>query len=361
MIKMPVEDIARYNIGVDTAGPGQLEIKTVLPGEIAFNANKMAHIVPRVPGIVREVKANLGDLVRKGDVMAVFDSRELAEAKATYLASKERLELAQALFDREEKLWKRDASPEKEYLKAQKDLAQEKINLRAAKQKLIAMGFTSSYLDALSEEPEELFTRYELIAPIDGTIIEKHIAIGEVFKDDAQIFSIADLRTVWVNLQIFKKDLPLIRVGQQVSLSGLYLLPEIHGRIDYVASVVGTKTQTAVARVVLPNPEGKLRPGLFVQASVSIKTIKADVLIRNEHVQYLNDTPCVFVLVPNGFELRAVKLGETDGEFIAINSGLKAGEVYAAENSFLLKSEMDESSLSFHTHDDGTVHFEDKK
>ncbi len=84
---MPSEEIAKYDIGIATAGPGQLAIKTILPGEIAINTNKMAHIVPRVPGIVREVKVKLGDLVQNGDILAVIDSRDLADARAAYLAS----------------------------------------------------------------------------------------------------------------------------------------------------------------------------------------------------------------------------------------------------------------------------------
>jgi cobalt-zinc-cadmium efflux system membrane fusion protein len=357
-INMPSDEIAKYDIGVATAGPGQLAIKTVLPGEIAINTNKMAHIVPRVPGIVREVKANLGDLVRKGNVMAVIDSRDLADARADYLASMERIELAQAMFDRKEKLWKRGIAPEKEYLSTQKDLAQAKIDLRAAKQKLIAMGFTSSYLEALPEESEELLTRYEVVAPIDGTVIEKNIALGEVYKDDAEVFIVADLRTVWINLQVYKKDLPVIRKGQRVSLAGFSHLPKINGEIDYVGPMVGSQTQTAIARVVLPNPGGELRPGLLVNASVNIKSLRADVLIRNEHVQYLNDNPYVFIKVPSGFEIRAVTLGDTNGEYVAITNGLKAGEIYVAKNSFLLKAELDQSALKIHVHSDGTVHIE---
>jgi cobalt-zinc-cadmium efflux system membrane fusion protein len=360
-IIMPSEEIAKYDIGVATAGPGQLAIKTILPGEIAINTNKMAHIVPRVPGMVREVKVKLGDLVRKGDVLAVIDSRDLADARAAYLASMERLELAQAMFDLKEKLWKKNISSEKEYLNTQKDLAQAKIDLRAAKQKLIAMGFTSTYLDTLPEEREELFTRYEVVAPFNGTVIKKNIALGEILKEDTEVFVVADLRTVWVNLQVYKKDLPLIRKGQHVSLVRQTDLPEIYGQIDYVGPLIGAQTQSALARVVLPNPLGELRPGLFVKASVTVKSLRADVLIRSEYVQYLDDNPCIFIRVSNGFELRGVTLGDTDGEYVAITSGLKAGEIYATKNSFLLKAEMDESGANIHVHSDGTVHIEQKK
>ncbi|MFC2157464.1 efflux RND transporter periplasmic adaptor subunit [Acidobacteriota bacterium] len=357
-INMPPEEITKYDIGVATAGPGQLAIKTILPGEIAVNTNKMAHIVPRVPGMVREVKVKLGDLVRKGAILAVIDSRDLADARAAYLASLERLELAQAMFDLKEKLWKKNISPEKEYLNTKKDLAQAKIDLRTAKQKLISMGFTSTYLDTLPDEREELFTRYEVVAPLAGTVIEKNIAIGEILKDDAEVFVVADLKTVWINLQVYKKDLPLIRKGQHVRLVGQPHLPAVSGEIDYVGSLVGAQTQTALARVVISNPSGELRPGLYVKASITVKSLRADVLIRSEHVQYLNDNPCVFIRVSAGFELRVVTLGDTDGEYVFITGGLKAGEKYATKNSFLLKSEMDESASNMHVHSDGTVHIE---
>jgi cobalt-zinc-cadmium efflux system membrane fusion protein len=356
VVQMPAEELVKYGIGVETAGPGLLEIKTMLPGEIAINTDNMAHIVPRVPGIVREVIAKLGDVVQKGDVMAIIDSRELADAKAGYLAALERLDLAQAIFDQEEKLWQEKVSSGQEYLNVRRNLAEAKINLRTSKQKLIAMGFTSIYLEALPREADELFTRFEVAAPFNGTVIEKHAARGEVLKDDAEMFIIADLSTVWVNLQVYQKDLPLISVGQHVCLLDHPCLPETHGVIDYVGPLVGALTRTATARVVLPNPSGELRPGLFVDARVTVKTLDAAVLVHNDHVQYLNDVPCIFVQVAEGFEIRGVTLGDSDGEYVAINNGLAAGERYATTNSFLLKSEMDKSSADVHVHGDGTVH-----
>ena len=197
-----------------------------------------------------------------------------------------------------------------------------------------------------------------MVAPFDGEVIAKHIALGEVLKDNAEVFIIADLSTVWVNLQIYQKDIPLISVGQHVCLLDHPCLPETHGVIDYVAPLVGTLTRTATARLVLPNPSGELRPGLFVDANVTVKTLDAEILVHNDHVQYLHDVPCVFVKVAEGFELRGVTLGDSDGEYVAINNGLAAGERYATTNSFLLKSEMEQSPSGFHVHADGTVHID---
>jgi len=358
IVKIPANEMTKYGIGVSIARPGKLQMTITLSGEIAINADNMAHIVPRVPGIVREVKAKLGDIVKKGDVMAVIDSRELADAKADYLASLERLNLAQLNFDRKEKLWKDKITSEKEYLNSRENLAETQINLRTAKQKLIAMGFTSAYLESLSEDADEVFTRFEVVAPFNGTVIEKHIALGEDLKDDAEVFIIADLSTVWINLQVYPNELSLVRKGQRVSFQDNIGVPETHGIIDYVGPLVGTQTRTALARVVLPNPKGELRPGLFVNANVNVKTINADILVHKDHIQYLDDAPCVFVKVAQGFELRGVGLGDSDGEYFAITNGLTAGEKYATRNSFLLKSEMEKSGIGFHVHGDGTVHIE---
>jgi membrane fusion protein, heavy metal efflux system len=356
IVKIPANEMIKYGIGVSTAGPGKLQIKIPLSGEIAINTDNMAHIVPRVPGIVREVKARLGDIVKKGEVIAVINSRELADAKADYLANLERLNLAQANFDRKEKLWQDKISPEKEYLYSRQNLAEAKINLRTAKQKLIAMGFTSAYLESLPEEADEAFTRFEVVAPFNGTVIEKHIALGENLKDDVEVFVIADLNTVWINLQVYPNELSLVRKGQRISLQDNVGVPETHGIIDYVGPVVGTQTRTALARAVQPNPNGELRPGLFVNADVTVKKVDANILVHKDHIQYLNDVPCVFIKIAQGFELRGVILGDSDGEYVAITKGLKAGESYATSNSFLLKSEMEQSPTGVHVHADGTVH-----
>ncbi|KPK77736.1 MAG: hypothetical protein AMJ79_02250 [Phycisphaerae bacterium SM23_30] len=354
IIHMHQEEMDKYGIAVGAAEPGELKLEITLPGEIAINTDNMAHIVPRVTGIVREVNVRLGDKVKQGDVLAVLDSRELADAKADYLAARERTALAQANFEREEKLWRDKISSEQEYLSARQNLAEMKITLRSSRQKLIAMGFTPDYLEKLPQEADEPFTRYEITAPFEGTIIEKHIALGEVLKDDAEILIVADLSTVWVNLQVYQKDLPLIRVGQEVCLESRPCLPETHGVIDYVGPIVGTKTRTALARVVLPNPTGELRPGLFVNAKVAIRRERVDVLVNKDHIQYVNDEPCVFVEMADGFEARPVALGESNEDYVVITSGLAAGERYVTGNSFLLKSEWEKAAGGGHINDGHT-------
>ncbi len=118
IVRISKEDMKRFGIEIDTAEAGGFDQHISVPGEIVINSDRLAHIVPHVSGVVQQVKKNLGDFVKKGEIMAVIGSRELADAKAAYLTSIERFNLAEPLFEREERLWKKKISPEQDFLDA---------------------------------------------------------------------------------------------------------------------------------------------------------------------------------------------------------------------------------------------------
>jgi multidrug resistance efflux pump len=194
-------------------------------------------------------------LERAGEVITVIESRELAELKSAYLAAKERVSLAETTFRREEDLWKKKISAEQEYLEAKQALVQARIELRTAEQKLYALGLANGDLSRMPAQPDTAFTRYAMAAPFDGTVNEKHVTLGEVAKDDAAVYVIADLRSVWVNLSVYPKDLPFVRKGQEVKIVAGHGIPDAQGRISYVGPVIG-ETRTALARIVLPTQRG---------------------------------------------------------------------------------------------------------
>jgi cobalt-zinc-cadmium efflux system membrane fusion protein len=340
VVQLSEEDIRKFGIEVDRAGPGEFEVHLSVPGEIVINTDRMAHIVPRVPGIVREVKKKLGDSAKKGEVMAVMESRDLADAKTIYLASIERFELANTVFEREAKLWKEKISSEQEYLDAKKAFAEAKIQMRSAGQKLRALGFNAKYLEKLPSEPAELLTTFEITAPFDGTIIQKHITLGEVIKEDEDVFVVADLDTVWVDLQVHQNDVAVIKKGQKMTIWARSCVPETEGVIDYIDPVIDEKTRTALARAVLDNSAGQLRPGTFVTASVLVEKRDAEVVVAKSILQDVDDKTCVFVQDEHGFEPRAVAVGLSNGGYVEIVAGLKPGEKIVTKNSFRLKAEL---------------------
>ena len=201
-------------------------------------------------------------------------------------------------------------------------------------------------------QANERLAWYPLRAPFDGTIISKHLSLGESVKDDADVFIIADLTTVWVDFRVHQRDLPAIMPGQTVVVD---CGPnQAEGVISYLAPVVGDDTRTALARVVLSNPSGCLRPGTFVNGTVAVDRTKTAMVIERAAVQYIDDQPCVFVYDGHAFDKRNVALGRTDGTRIEIIDGLQTGEEVVTKNAFRIKAEMEKSKTALSGH--GHVH-----
>ncbi len=193
--------------------------------------------------------------------------------------------------------------------------------------------------------------RVELRAPFDAMVVEKHIAIGEAVREDANVFTLSDLSTVWAEMSVGASDLAKVRVGERVRVKADAADVVADGKIAFVGSLIGAQTRTAPARVELSNPQGAWRPGLFV--TVEVLTNDNDkasaITVDANALQTVEDKTSVFTKVEGGFVAKAVRVGRTDGQRVEILDGLKAGESYAADGSFVVKSEQGKSSAT-HAH-----------
>ena len=342
IIKLKDTAIKDFGIEIAEAQGGTIGVHTNLPAEITLNADAVAHIVSGVPGVVRSVSKNLGDKVTAGEILAVVHSRELSDYKAGFLGAKEKLTLTQAMFEREKNLWEKKITAEQEYLNAKRDLADAQIEMRSAKQKLHALGFSQEYLENLSNQPDESFIVYEVVTPIAGTIIEKHITLGEILKDDSEPFVIADLNDVWVKVNVNQKDLLTVRCGQKAVIKTEHKQGE--GVVGYVSSVLEENTRTALARIVLLNEDGMWRPGTFATASIYVDKAECKIVVPKEAIVTMEGKQFVFIAKEDGFAPQEVGLGKINDEFAEIVSGLKSGQKYAVKGAFTLKSEMTKSN-----------------
>jgi len=339
-VRVEPDVLEELGIRIATAKSGSVGLTVELPGEVQVNGDRMAHVAPRVGGVVDEVFASLGDAVRRGQVLAVLESRELADAKALFLAAAERLKLADATFRREERLWKDRVSSEQDYLDARRGLAEARIERRAAEQKLHALGLSQDELDEFGDRHEAEFTVYRLTAPFDGTIIDRHITIGETVDSGSPVFTVADLETVWIDLSVYQRDIGAVRAGQTA-----HVVTE-HGEkaeleIDFVQPLVGEDTRTATARIIAPNADHIWHPGCFVTASVTISQVSARVVVPASAVIRMEDgDEVVFVETGKGFEPRLVELGRRSRDSVEVVSGIEPGERYVAEGGFSLKAEL---------------------
>lgn len=333
--------IQSAGIGIDKATPARIRTSSQLPGEIRFNEDRTAHVVPRLTGVVESVPANLGQPVKRGQVLAVIASTGLSELRSELLAAQRRLALARSTYTREKQLWQEKISAEQDYLAAQQTLREAEIAVANAQQKLVALGASATGTGSLN--------RYEIRAPFDGIVVEKHIALGEAVKEDASIFTLSDLSSVWAEIVVPAKDLNVVRVGEKVVVRATAFDSTAEGQISYVGALLGQDTRTAKARVTLPNPKMAWRPGLFVNVDVVSGETEVPVSVLADAVQTVEDKPVVFVRVKDGFTAQPVKLGRADGKRVEVIDGLAAGTAYAASGSFVLKAELSKGSAE-HSH-----------
>ncbi len=362
-VVLPDEALERAGIEVATAGPVVLKPALELQGQVGLNQDRVAQVVPRLAGVVIEVKKNVGDRVRADDVMAAIDSRELAEIKNEYIQSVHTLEFAQATYVREDQLWKRRISPQSDVLLAKHKLEEAEIAKQIAEQKLIALGVPREMLAELAVEPAgsvvdrkvrtpfpaRMLTRYVVTAPIAGEVIEKHVTLGESVQADTPIYVVADLSSVWVDIAVYATDLGLVRIGQPATVRAGAAGLEAAGTVSYVGPLLGEETRSARARVVLPNPDGAWRPGLFVTVSLVEAELPVPVAVPADAIQTIADAPAVFVRYGDTFEVRPVELGRRAAGWVEVVQGLAPGERYASRGSFVLKADLGKAAAE-HDH-----------
>ena len=339
---IPLDDARREaaSIGLATAGPGTLRRTTDFPGEIRLDEDRTAHVVPRLAGVAEAVPAQLGQRVRRGELLAVIASPHLAEQRSELLSAQRRQEAARLAFEREDRLWRERIAAAQDREQAQTALREADIAVAAAQQKLAAVG-AGAHATALN--------RLELRAPLDGTIVEKHLTRGEAVKDDASIFTVADLDRVAAEFAVPAQDLAGLRVGQRAVVTSTAFDGRAQGRVAYVGALLGEATRTARARVLLDNPQGAWRPGLFVTVQLQGEEEALALAVPADAVQTLDGERVVFKAVAGGFEAVAVQTGRRDGRLTEVLAGLQPGERVAAKNAFVLKAELGKASAA-HAH-----------
>ena len=187
-------------------------------------------------------------------------------------------------------------------------------------------------------ESNESLQSYGVTSPLGGVVTARNANVGEQ-AGDKPLFVVADLSTVWVELSLFPRDASKVRVGQSVRVKSPDLDVAALGKVTYVAPFGSSANQTLTARVLLDNARRQWAPGLYVTAEVTLAEREVPLAIRRSAIQMLSDAPAVFVQTDGGFLTRPVRLGKTDGDMTEVLSGLKPGEVYAAENSYVIKAE----------------------
>ena len=332
---MDEAQIKASDIHVASAGALAISTKLQFPGEIQINDDRTVHVVPRVSGVAEAVLVSTGQFVKKGQTLAVFSSQMISEQRSALQTAQKRLSLANTIYQREKTLWEQKITAEQDYLQALQGLREAEIAVDNSQQKLSALGVILN-----NNANSSSLNRFELRAPYDGLVVERNLSIGEAVKEDTPIFTISDLSTVWAEVHIPAKDLPYVRMGDKVTLRATAFDAQTTGTVAFIGALVGELTRMAKARIVLANPQGAWRPGLFVSVDVKAAEVRVPIAIETDALQTLGTQQVVFVRTETGFKAHPVKIGLNDGKHVEVVEGLAAGARYAAKGSYILKSEL---------------------
>jgi len=351
LIKLDDAQIDSGKFTVAEAGPGMLAKRIRVSGAIVPSGDRIARVAVRLLGTVAELRKRLGDPVQAGEVVAVIESREVADAKSEYLGARLVFDLQQTLFSRSQRLFDGKVLSENDFLRARTTFEDARVKIETARQKLFALSLTAEQIEALPQQPVETLRRQELRAPISGRVAERRVELGSLVGREGQeseLFVIVDLAVVWADLAVPPSELANIHEGQQIAIriGGGEPSP---ATIMFVSPLLDRDTRAARVVASVDNASRAWHPGTFVTAEIPTEEVKAEIVVPLMAVQAIKGGSTVFIRTADGFEARKVTVGRQDGRAAEITSGLSPGERIATSNTFVLKSDLGKAEAG---HDD---------
>jgi membrane fusion protein, heavy metal efflux system len=324
------------HVQVLTVQPTTLTRSLRLTGAVAYNSFRTTPVITQVSGPVSRVVVVPGQKVTQGQPMLYVASPDYSQLRTNYLKAKDAYALAQKAYSRAQDLYQHHAIAEQNVEQAESADVQANGDLVSAQAALKVMGVTDP--DALVKAPPSF--EVPVRASIGGLVVEQDVSAGQLIQPGTtQCFMISDISTVWVLVNVYQKDLPYVRAGDQVTIQ-TDTYPEVfHGRIAYVAASLDPSTRTLQARIETNNPGEKLKKDMYVVATVSAGTIPNAIALPDAAV--LRDTenqPFVYAAASaNQFGRRSVTLGESLNGQTQITSGLKPGDRVVGNGSLFLQ------------------------
>jgi membrane fusion protein, heavy metal efflux system len=311
-----------------------------LVGSVTYDADHYAIVGPLISGRIVALHAGSGDRVRRGQVLAELESPEVGAAQAAYLEARARLAAAQSNARRERELAAQHVSSDRERELAEAQAASEEAALAAARQRLESLGFRSGDFDKPSAGG-----RVAIRAPLDGVVVSREVTLGQAVQAATDAFRVADLSHLWVNLDVYEKDLEAVHVHERVDVTTESLPGRVFSaHVAYVEPRVDDKTRTARVRIEMDNEAGALRPGQFVSARLHgdpKQPLSPVLAVPRRAVLSVDGKHLLFVRRGDRrFEQRPVELGASGGDLVEIVRGVAEGDSVVTDGAFLLKSEL---------------------
>ncbi|MCW7462236.1 efflux RND transporter periplasmic adaptor subunit [Leptospira limi] len=321
-----------------------LEEELQLPGTVSYDMNNVAKVGSRVNGRIVQVFVKEGEYVKKSTALASIQSVDLGTTEAAYLKARARLEALKVQADRAKDLYERKVTSAKEYEMSLMDYKSVKAEMETSRNALENLGLNETEianLEAGKYNSKNLYIR----TPISGTVTEREAIIGQAVNARDNLFTVADLSVLWINLEVYEKDLASIRVGNEAKVIPIGSKDEsLKAVVSHVGDIIDPVKKTAEIRLEVRNSKGRLRPGQSVTATVVGAMVTSSVnkakVIPANCIHKIEGENFIFVRNPDGsFSAKKIGIGKTYDNWVEVTDGVGSGEAIVEEGSFVLKSE----------------------
>ncbi|HJS66481.1 MAG TPA: efflux RND transporter periplasmic adaptor subunit [Nitrospiraceae bacterium] len=346
LVRFPVDEVARSGVTVEPVGRTSFSTYRTFPGVVRPNENALANITTLVRGRVAEVHADLGQMVKAKQLLAVLHSGDLGLAQSAYLKARARRHVAEQAYQRAQFLYKEKVIGQAEAQRREGEMISIRAEAQEALEGLRLLGMDDKEIRSL-ERTQTIRSQVPIVAPFAGRVIARDLTKGELVETTHKLFAVADLSTVWVVANVSEKDVSYVQRATAVPNQSVEVYVAAYpddifkGTVSYVGDILDTATRTMQVRLTLENPIGRLKPEMFATIRISSEPVSDVLVVPEAAVQNDQSRSFVFVQQEAGiFEARTIRLGDKNGTFAEVLDGLREGEKVVKEGAFILKSEL---------------------
>jgi cobalt-zinc-cadmium efflux system membrane fusion protein len=309
-----------------------------LTGNVTYNAFQTTPVFSAIGGPVHEILVAPGETVHAGQPLLTVNSPDYSAARSAYIKARDSFFLAEKIYKRAEDLYAHGAIAESDLQQAESGRTQAQADMQASEDALRALGLNDP--EAVVKNPPKMTSQIPVIAPVGGEVVERLVGPGQLLQGGAtQVFTISDMSTVWVLVNVYQSDMSYVHPGDSVDITTDSYPDTFHGKISYIAPALDPTTRTLQARIVTSNPAKKLKKDMYVTGSVQAGAIRDALTVPDAAV--LHDTENqAFVYVQSGsnqFARRVIKAGYSLGGRTQVTDGLKEGERVVGDGALFLQ------------------------
>jgi cobalt-zinc-cadmium efflux system membrane fusion protein len=332
----------RQAIDIETVTAARRALTSALQatGKVLAHQFRKAIVSYAFPARISQIHVRVGEWVEPGQKLVTLQSEEVGNAKSEYYKAAADYELARANQERDKRLFERGVSAQKNLLTSDAELKVAEANLNAAEKKLHVLGFTEAEVRTIAET-HQINPTITLFAPIAGKVIQNNAVLGGIIDQSTEILTLLDPRVLWVDAEVYERDIASVRTGQHVDVSvPAFPAETFSGTISYISDVLNESTRTITVRTEVENRDTKLKPGMFANIRISLNHQTQALVLPEAAVLDDLDRKMVFIRKDGVYIPRLVAIGIRDDGYLEILDGVQPGDEVVTQGNYQLKSKL---------------------